>query len=97
MEFREAIREWGLKPVPLGRLCEGMDEVLAYRSEIETQRDELPYEIDGLVVKVDEPIFSNASDKSPARRAGPSPINLSRARQPHGFSTSSPRSAAPAP
>ncbi|MGH7871493.1 MAG: NAD-dependent DNA ligase LigA, partial [Candidatus Binatia bacterium] len=54
MEFREAIREWGLKPVPLGRLCEGMDEVLAYRSEIETQRDELPYEIDGLVVKVDD-------------------------------------------
>ncbi len=57
MEFRETIREWGLKPVPLGRVCAGIDEILAYRGEIEIRRDELPYEIDGLVVKVNDADF----------------------------------------
>jgi DNA ligase (NAD+) len=50
--FRQALSDWGLKPVPFGRVCCGIEEVLAYRAEIESQRDELPYEIDGLVVKV---------------------------------------------
>lgn len=52
MEFREAIQRWGLKPVPLGRVCAGLEEIFRYRDEMETVRDELPYEIDGLVVKV---------------------------------------------
>ena len=51
-EFREAIQQWGLKPVPLGRVCRGLAEVFHYRDEMEARRDELPYEIDGLVVKV---------------------------------------------
>ncbi|HSK31633.1 MAG TPA: NAD-dependent DNA ligase LigA [Candidatus Limnocylindria bacterium] len=51
-EFRDAIRDWGLKPVPLGRVCRGLENILRYRDEMEAQRDELPYEIDGLVVKV---------------------------------------------
>jgi DNA ligase (NAD+) len=50
--FREGIKRWGLKPVPLGRVCRGLDEIFKYRDEIEARRDELPYEIDGLVVKV---------------------------------------------
>ena len=52
MEFREGLKHWGLKPVPLGRVCRDLAEVFAYRDEIERRRDELPYEIDGLVVKV---------------------------------------------
>jgi DNA ligase (NAD+) len=52
MVFREAIQQWGLKPVPLGRVCAGLPEVFHFRDEMEVQRDELPYEIDGLVVKV---------------------------------------------
>jgi len=51
-DFRERIQEWGLKPVPRGKLCRGLDEILIYRDKIETERDALPYEIDGLVVKV---------------------------------------------
>ena len=39
------------------RVCHGIDEVLGYRDEIESQRDELPYEIDGLVVKVNDSDF----------------------------------------
>jgi DNA ligase (NAD+) len=52
MEFLQALRDWGLKPVPSPRLCHGIREVLSYREQAEAQRDELPYEIDGLVVKV---------------------------------------------
>jgi len=51
-EFREGLEGWGLKPVPLGRLCRGVQEIFHYRDEMEARRDQLPYEIDGLVVKV---------------------------------------------
>ncbi len=51
-EFREGLERWGLKPVPLGRLCRGVQEIFHYRDEMEARRDELLYEIDGLVVKV---------------------------------------------
>ena len=51
-EFREGLGQWGLKPVPLGRLCRGVQEIFRYRDEMEARRDQLPYEIDGLVVKV---------------------------------------------
>jgi DNA ligase (NAD+) len=53
-DFRAAIQTWGLKQVPLGQNCHGLDEVIRYRDEIEKQRETLPYEIDGLVVKVDK-------------------------------------------
>jgi DNA ligase (NAD+) len=52
-DFRAAMQAWGLKPVPLGQNCRGLDNVIRYRDEIEQQRETLPYEIDGLVVKVD--------------------------------------------
>lgn len=49
----EALAMCGL-PVPnLRRQCEGIDQVLAFHRETEDQRDNLPYEIDGVVVKVD--------------------------------------------
>jgi DNA ligase (NAD+) len=51
-EFLDAIKDWGLKAVPFTRICRSLNEILAYQVEIEAQRDELPYEIDGLVVKV---------------------------------------------
>jgi DNA ligase (NAD+) len=51
-EFRDALRAWGLKPMPHGELCRGLDEVFAYRDRMAAERDRLPFEIDGLVVKV---------------------------------------------
>ncbi len=51
-EFRNTLMEWGLKPIPSARMCRGVDDILKYRDEMEARRDELPYEIDGLVVKV---------------------------------------------
>ena len=52
LEFLKALQDWGLKPVPFARTFHGMDEVLRHRAELEARREALPYEIDGLVVKV---------------------------------------------
>ncbi len=48
----ETLSQWGL-PVPTHRrLCTSIDEVTAFHHETESMRDQLPYEIDGVVVKV---------------------------------------------
>ncbi len=51
-EFLQILKEWGLKPVASVRICHSMKEIFAHHEEMEGQRDELPYEIDGLVIKV---------------------------------------------
>ena len=51
-EFLGALREWGLKVNPLNRVCRGADELIAYQADIAAQRDELGYEVDGVVAKV---------------------------------------------
>jgi DNA ligase (NAD+) len=43
----------GFKVNPHRRLCAGVDEAIGYCSHWETHREELPYEIDGVVLKVD--------------------------------------------
>lgn len=48
----ERLARWGL-PVPMHRrLCASIEEVMAFHRETESIRDQLPYEIDGVVVKV---------------------------------------------
>ena len=49
----QAFREWGLKTCPEARAVAGIDGCLAYYREIGARRDELPYQIDGVVYKVD--------------------------------------------
>lgn len=51
-EFLETLKEWGLKPVGHFRICRNLKEIFDYHQEMERRRDELPYEIDGLVIKV---------------------------------------------
>jgi DNA ligase (NAD+) len=53
----EALRhfhEWGFTVNPRSRLCHGVDEVLAAYHEIAADRAELPYDIDGVVYKVND-------------------------------------------
>jgi DNA ligase (NAD+) len=50
-EFLQTLKEWGLKPVPFVRL-HSLEEIFAYHEEMERRRDQLPHEIDGLVIKV---------------------------------------------
>lgn len=49
----QAFTDWGLKVVPRNRVCSSLDDVAAMFTELERDRDALPFEIDGLVVKVD--------------------------------------------
>ncbi|HSB62195.1 MAG TPA: NAD-dependent DNA ligase LigA, partial [Vicinamibacteria bacterium] len=53
-EALERLRAWGLKTDPASRLCRGLPEVLAFCEEWREKRDRLEYEIDGVVVKVDD-------------------------------------------
>jgi DNA ligase (NAD+) len=52
-EFLAAIAAWGLPVNPLVRLAGGVQEAVSFYAEMQEQRDALPYEIDGTVVKVD--------------------------------------------
>ncbi len=64
----ERLGEWGLKVNPNSCLCATLDEVLAFCAKWGERRDELDYEIDGVVVKVDEVALQRelgATSKSP--------------------------------
>lgn len=51
------LHELGLKIVPDTRLCKDLKEVKEYIEEWKEKKEELPFEVDGIVIKVDE--FSN--------------------------------------
>ncbi len=52
-EILQALSKWGLRINPHIRKCRNMDEVLQYYHEMSEMRESLPYEIDGIVIKVD--------------------------------------------
>jgi DNA ligase (NAD+) len=51
--FLERLKAWGFPTNPLATLCQDVDEVLAFYHRIGEQRAGLPYDIDGVVYKVD--------------------------------------------
>jgi DNA ligase (NAD+) len=52
-EILARLKEWGIRISPLSRVVSGVDGCQAYYDEIAELRDSLPYEIDGIVLKVD--------------------------------------------
>ena len=46
--------EWGFSVNPHSRLCHGVAEVLAYHADLAATRASLPYDIDGVVYKVND-------------------------------------------
>ena len=52
-EVLDQLQEWGLKTCPERRVVKGADGCLAFYKDIGSRRDALPYEIDGVVYKVD--------------------------------------------
>lgn len=48
-----SLKDWGFDTPPEGRLCRNADEALAYYRHLESVRDDLPFEIDGVVYKLD--------------------------------------------
>ncbi len=51
-ESLETLRGMGFKVNPRRHLCDDVDALLAFCKEWEAKRDELPYEIDGVVAKI---------------------------------------------
>jgi DNA ligase (NAD+) len=45
--------QWGLRTNPLVRRCKHIQQAVAYFREINAEREEQPYEMDGVVIKVD--------------------------------------------
>jgi DNA ligase (NAD+) len=52
-QMLEQFRAWGFKTNPNNRRVESIDEVLAACADWERRREQLPYDIDGVVIKVD--------------------------------------------
>ena len=52
-ELLAALRDWGLRTCPEIRIERGVEGLLAYYREIGARRASLPYQIDGVVYKVD--------------------------------------------
>jgi DNA ligase (NAD+) len=53
-EMLDYIRSIGLPVSPLSKKVEGSDEMIKYHNNLEQKRDDIPYEIDGSVIKVDD-------------------------------------------
>jgi DNA ligase (NAD+) len=53
-EALELLRSWGLRTNPASRRCVGLDVVMGFVDDWRDQRGTLEYEIDGVVVKVDD-------------------------------------------
>ena len=49
-----ALKAWGLPFSEHGRVVKGLDACLAYHDQMEETRDEIPFEIDGVVAKLDD-------------------------------------------
>ncbi len=51
-ELIEWLRTLGLPAVPLGRQCADIEACIAYSTELEAQREQLSWEVDGVVLKL---------------------------------------------
>ena len=52
-EVLQTLKQWGLRVNPLIERCRGIEAAIDYHRHLEHQRHGLPYEIDGMVIKVD--------------------------------------------
>ena len=52
-EYLKLLKEWGFKVNPLSKLCRTPAEVRAFYARMGVERPSLPYDIDGVVYKVD--------------------------------------------
>jgi DNA ligase (NAD+) len=50
--FLDYLKKWGFRVNPYVKLCHNLEEVMAHYTYIHNIRDQIPYEIDGTVIKV---------------------------------------------
>ena len=53
-ETLQQLRQWGFKVCPQSRIVDSIDDCLRFYEDIGAQRASLPYQIDGVVYKVDD-------------------------------------------
>ncbi len=53
-EVLQRFHAWGMPVNPLSTICHGVGQVLAFHRDIAAKRAELPYDIDGVVYKVND-------------------------------------------
>lgn len=53
-EVLQRFTGWGFRTNPLNRRASKLEEIEEYREKLQDKREELPYEIDGIVVKLDD-------------------------------------------
>jgi DNA ligase (NAD+) len=58
-DLLQALKSWKFKVNPHVKLCANIEEVLAYINEWETLREDLTYDTDGMVVKVNSMAYQN--------------------------------------
>ncbi|MBU1996391.1 MAG: NAD-dependent DNA ligase LigA [Candidatus Omnitrophica bacterium] len=51
-EFLKLAKDWGFSVQNTSKLCKDIDEVIKYCLDFQEKRDGLPYEVDGVVIKV---------------------------------------------
>jgi DNA ligase (NAD+) len=54
MSLLQALASWGLHASPYARAGSSVDDIFRYHQEMERRRSSLAYEVDGIVVKVDD-------------------------------------------
>jgi DNA ligase (NAD+) len=52
-EVRDALKAWGLRVDEPARHAESVEEIFAFHADLNAKRDDLEYEIDGIVIKLD--------------------------------------------
>jgi DNA ligase (NAD+) len=53
-EVLAALRDWGLRVNDLPRLVDSVEQILAYHHDLVARRDDIGYEIDGVVIKLND-------------------------------------------
>mgnify|MGYP001178350033 CR=1 FL=1 len=53
-DFLRRLRSWGVRTNPESKLCLGLDQIKDFCAKWQNRRDNLGYEIDGIVVKVND-------------------------------------------
>ena len=77
----EQLKEMGFKVNPNWRQCGDIEALMAFCKEWEEKRDSLPYEIDGVVAKVDSVEQQRRLGWRHKARAGPSHLSSRHARR----------------
>lgn len=54
IELLETLAKLGIPTNPLRRTCRGIEEAISFYHEFQQMREELPYEADGIVIKVND-------------------------------------------